>query len=224
MYKNRGTKRFRLLASKSVSGPWKAILQKTLEDSRKKKPCLLTIQLEPNFPIWKIFRFVKFELLDYWGKGGGLQHFSLLTDDNFDDIFGFDQLSFSVLTNIISINYHFRFWPISSNRLSFSVLTNIIRKNAKWNCLELELEEEGRLWRGLCWEKRNDRGRLCWSFAQKTNADRRGLCCMITITQLSKWIQFWSKEKKSRSNCMNSTEAIIPLRFLGRKFRKLAVT
>ena len=104
MYKNRGTKRFRLLASKSVSGPWKVILQKTLEDSRKKKPCLLTIQLEPNFPIWKIFRFVKFELLDYWGKGGGLQHFSLLTDDNFDDIFGFDQLSFSVLTNIISIN------------------------------------------------------------------------------------------------------------------------
>ena len=97
MYKNRGTKRFRLLASKSVSGPWKAILQKTLEDSRKKKPCLLTIQLVHP----QIFRFVKFELLEYWGKGGGLQHFSLLTDDNFDDIFGFDQLSFSVLTNII---------------------------------------------------------------------------------------------------------------------------
>ena len=105
MYKNRGTKRFRLLASKSVSGPWKVILQKTLEDSRKKKPCLLTIQLVHP----QIFRFVKFELLEYWGNGGGLQHFSLLTDDNFDDIFGFDQLSFSVLTNIISINYHFRF-------------------------------------------------------------------------------------------------------------------
>ena len=109
MYKNRGTKRFRLLASKSVSGPWKAILQKTLEDSRKKKPCLLTIQLVHP----QIFRFVKFELLEYWGQGGGLQHFSLLSDDEITGyhyyhyeffIFGFDQLSFSVLTNIISIN------------------------------------------------------------------------------------------------------------------------
>ena len=76
-YRNWATKRFRISGALEDDGPWQPLLEQYLEDSRKQRPP----------PIQQFFfqeatelHFLKFELLDYWGQGGGLQYFSPLTD------------------------------------------------------------------------------------------------------------------------------------------------
>ena len=82
-YRDRGTKRFKLLgSSKSAEGPWQTILQENLEDSRQQRSPPVKELLFTN-PL--VVRFVKFELLEFWGYGGGLQHFSVLAEDNAGD-------------------------------------------------------------------------------------------------------------------------------------------
>ena len=61
-------------SDKSEDGPWKMVLQKTLDDSRK--------HIDPlplqEFSITSTKgRFVKFELVSYYGLGGGLQYFNI---------------------------------------------------------------------------------------------------------------------------------------------------
>ena len=61
-------------SDKSENGPWKIVLQKTLDDSRN--------QIDP-LPLQEFSiaptqgRFVKFELVSYYGHGGGLQYFDM---------------------------------------------------------------------------------------------------------------------------------------------------
>ena len=77
-YRNRGTKRFRLLGSNSsAQGPWQTILEANLEDSRQQRPPPVKKLL---FEKALVVRFLKFELLEFWGSGGGLQHLSVLTE------------------------------------------------------------------------------------------------------------------------------------------------
>ena len=78
----RGTKRFRLLGStRSPDGPWQIILEANLEYrySRKERPPPVKQLIFEN-PL--LVRFVKFELLQFWGLGGGLQYFSIVGDDD----------------------------------------------------------------------------------------------------------------------------------------------
>jgi hypothetical protein len=67
---------FRLSVSQSETGPWHNVLETTLEDSRQ--------QMDP-LPLQVIYlqskvigQFVKFELLEWYGQGGGLQYFDIL--------------------------------------------------------------------------------------------------------------------------------------------------
>ena len=84
-WRDRGTKRFRLLgSSRSSSGPWQTILEAKLKDSRQQKSPPVQKLLFEN-PL--LVRFVKFELLEFWGDGGGLQHFSVLTEGDAGDCF-----------------------------------------------------------------------------------------------------------------------------------------
>ena len=79
---NRGTKRFRLLGStRSPDGPWQIILEANLEYrfSRKERPPPVKQLIFEN-PL--LVRFVKFELLEFWGLGGGLQYFSIVGEDD----------------------------------------------------------------------------------------------------------------------------------------------
>ena len=77
---DRSTKKFRLLGSNSVAdGPWKTILEANLEVSMYQKNPPVQ-QLPLDFPM--VLRFVKFELLEFWGKGGGLQYFVVQTEDD----------------------------------------------------------------------------------------------------------------------------------------------
>ena len=91
--KNKGTKQFkyvinainlfrfcklllsRLFVSTTGSGPWTEILEKELKDSRcSQDPLpLQTIPLEKKISS----QFLKFELISWWGIGGGLLYFDV---------------------------------------------------------------------------------------------------------------------------------------------------
>ena len=60
--------------SETEDGPWKMVLQTTLDDSRKQTDPLP----EQEFSIAPTQgRFVKFELVSFYGNGGGLQYFNI---------------------------------------------------------------------------------------------------------------------------------------------------
>ena len=65
----------------SPLGPWKKVLQETLEDSRQQKDPL-PLQ-EFTFPK-HAGRYVKFEEVSYYGRGGGLQFFDITSVDRRD--------------------------------------------------------------------------------------------------------------------------------------------
>ena len=77
---DRSTKKFQLLGSASNNGPWEGLLVANLEDSRPQDPPpVLTLTFDNDNP--SVARFVKFELLDFWGTGGGgLQYLEVLPD------------------------------------------------------------------------------------------------------------------------------------------------
>ena len=83
-FRDRGTKKFKLLGSNSAGGPWQTILEANLEDSRQQKPPPVKKLL---FEKTLVVRFLKFQLLEFWGRGGGLQHLSVLTEDDAGDSF-----------------------------------------------------------------------------------------------------------------------------------------
>ena len=71
--KDRATRGFKVFLGPKVSGPWKQVLQGELKDSRNVEhvpPEKFGINPTPA-------RYVKFELLSYWGLGGGLQFFAV---------------------------------------------------------------------------------------------------------------------------------------------------
>ena len=71
-HKDRSTKKFRVLGSDAEDGPWEELLVADLEDSRKQSPPpLQKLQVTKSAEV----SFVKFELLKYYGHGGGLQYF-----------------------------------------------------------------------------------------------------------------------------------------------------
>ena len=72
--RDRSTKGFMVSLAFQTSGPWEQVLKQELPDNRN--------YVEPAPPkIIEIYpteaRFVKFELLSFWGKGGGLQYFAV---------------------------------------------------------------------------------------------------------------------------------------------------
>jgi len=70
--RNWSTKRFKLLGSSNDNGPWEELLVADLEDSRLQDPPPVQQLMFANPAV---VSFIKFELLEYWGKGGGLQYF-----------------------------------------------------------------------------------------------------------------------------------------------------
>ena len=81
-YDDRSTKKFRILGSNNYSGPWQELFIANIEDSRHQK--LPPIQ-HLMFSNSALVSFIKFELLDFWGRGcgpecggGGLQYFGVI--------------------------------------------------------------------------------------------------------------------------------------------------
>ena len=73
-HRDRSTKKFRILGSANKNGPWQELLLANLEDSRLQDPPPFQ-QLMLTYSA--VVSFVKFELLEYYGNGGGLQFFEV---------------------------------------------------------------------------------------------------------------------------------------------------
>ena len=92
-FRDRGTKKFKLLGSNSAGGPWQTILEANLEDSRQQKPPPVKKLL---FEKTMVVRFLKFQLLEFWGSGGGLQHLSVLSEVDAGDFFVENQQAYLI--------------------------------------------------------------------------------------------------------------------------------
>ena len=66
--------------SEAESGPWTEVLEEELEDSREQQDPLPLQTLDLSTEVTA--RFVKFELLTWWGNGGGLQYFDIQRGNN----------------------------------------------------------------------------------------------------------------------------------------------
>ena len=73
---DRSTKHFRILGSNNENGPWEELLHEHLEDSRQQAPPPLQ---QFMFAKSASAEFIQFQLLDYWGVGGGLQHLCIMS-------------------------------------------------------------------------------------------------------------------------------------------------
>ena len=73
---DRSTKKFRILGSSHIDGSWQELLVAHLEDSRRQN--LPPVQ-QLKFASPAVVSFIKFEMLEMWGfGGGGLQYFALI--------------------------------------------------------------------------------------------------------------------------------------------------
>ena len=72
--RSRSTKKFRILGSATNNGPWQELHVADLEDSRHQNPPPVQQLMFPNSAV---VSFVKFELLEFYGYGGGLQYFAV---------------------------------------------------------------------------------------------------------------------------------------------------
>ena len=81
-HEDRATKRFRLLSTDNIEwGPWQTVLEGNLEDTRSVEKPPIKVLMFAGGPV--LARYFKFELLEFWGRGGGLQHFAVLTGGDF---------------------------------------------------------------------------------------------------------------------------------------------
>ena len=70
------TRKFKILVSRAQSGPWTEALGDTdLEDARQQQDPLPIQQF--SFSTSHEIRFIRFQILSFWGTGGGLQYFEL---------------------------------------------------------------------------------------------------------------------------------------------------
>ena len=76
-HRDRSTKKFRILGSGSEKGPWQELLVANLEDSRQQNPPPLQ---HLKFASSAVVTFIEFQLLDFYGLGGGLQYFAVTGD------------------------------------------------------------------------------------------------------------------------------------------------
>ena len=71
-HRDRSTKKFKVLGGTTDNGPWEELLVADLEDSRRQNPPPVQQKMFANPAN---VSFIKFELLEYWRNGGGLQYF-----------------------------------------------------------------------------------------------------------------------------------------------------
>ena len=66
------TNEFKVSASLNKKGPWETVVDSRLPDTRKEAATLLNFTFEQPVEL----KYLKFELISYWARGGGLQYFA----------------------------------------------------------------------------------------------------------------------------------------------------
>ena len=74
---NRGTKEFKVSISQYQAGPWSQVVYETLEDPRQQAEPLPVLEFPFSSGSEVSARFVKFNLISWYGSGGGLQYFNV---------------------------------------------------------------------------------------------------------------------------------------------------
>ena len=83
---DRSTKKFRILGSATENGPWQELLVANDEDMERRRRAYGPgwLALVQDTPVQQLMfakptdvSFIKFELLEYYGHGGGLQYFAI---------------------------------------------------------------------------------------------------------------------------------------------------
>jgi len=74
-HRDRSTKKFRLSVSVDLSQPWTSVLETSLEDSRHQQDPLPLQVLHLKESVKA--QFIKFDLLEWYGVGGGLQYMDI---------------------------------------------------------------------------------------------------------------------------------------------------
>ena len=70
--RNRVTKSFRVTGQVQATGPWEVLVENgQLENELHKEPEVIPFYFSQPVAV----KYLRFELLDYWGEGGGLQYF-----------------------------------------------------------------------------------------------------------------------------------------------------
>ena len=69
-----GTKNFRISGSMNETGPWETLVEDQLVDTRGVAASLQSFTFDKPVEI----QFIKFDLISYWGDGGGLQYFAAI--------------------------------------------------------------------------------------------------------------------------------------------------
>jgi len=77
--RDRSTKTFRLSVSLDLSEPWTRVLETSLEDSRRQQDPLPLQVLHLKERVKA--QFIKFDLLEWYGYGGGLQYMDIIRED-----------------------------------------------------------------------------------------------------------------------------------------------
>ena len=72
VWDNASTKEFQVSVGNDTIGPWDEVVHEVLQDSRD----LDKVQLEKFSFDERIARYLKFEMVSFYGKGGGLQYFA----------------------------------------------------------------------------------------------------------------------------------------------------
>lgn len=72
-HRDRGTRAFKVFLSTGAYGPWRLVVSSELPDSRRMNP--VPAKEYTFYPIKA--RYVRFQLVSYWGEGGGLQYFGV---------------------------------------------------------------------------------------------------------------------------------------------------
>ena len=72
--RDRGTKEFMVFTSVNKGGPWTLVVHKELPDSRHQSDPLPVLSFRFSD---RTARFVKFNLISWYGYGGGLQYFAV---------------------------------------------------------------------------------------------------------------------------------------------------
>ena len=80
---NWATKAFKIYGAKNESGPWKTLLEEELIDTTWDKASLINFTFDEAVEVL----YLRFDLVSYWGNGGGLQYFAaILTTGNYSKV------------------------------------------------------------------------------------------------------------------------------------------
>lgn len=88
-HRDRSSKEFKVSISHYPAGPWSSVVYESLEDSRDQEDPLPVLTFPFSTDTEVTARFVKFNLISWYGEGGGLQYFGVKKSKKFSFVISY---------------------------------------------------------------------------------------------------------------------------------------